>query len=51
LENCPKSLLFGVFDGHGGHQVSNYLVKYFPDIFKDHYKKYKKDTSKMKLIF
>lgn len=30
LENCPKSLLFGVFDGHGGKSVSAYLEKHMP---------------------
>ena len=27
LDNMPKSIIFGVFDGHGGPNVSNYLVK------------------------
>ena len=25
LPNCPKSILFGVFDGHGGSPVSKKL--------------------------
>jgi serine/threonine protein phosphatase PrpC len=33
LENCPKSALFGVFDGHGGPEVSRYLGKNIPQVF------------------
>lgn len=32
LDSCPKSILFGVFDGHGGPSVSNYLVKNLPGV-------------------
>lgn len=32
LENCPKSALFGVFDGHGGVDVSRFLVKALPQV-------------------
>lgn len=29
-----KSILFGVFDGHGGRSCVDYLSKYFTDIFR-----------------
>lgn len=32
LDSCPKSILFGIFDGHGGPNVSNYLVKNLPGV-------------------
>lgn len=33
LPNCPKSTLFGVFDGHGGKQVSTKLVTFLPNVW------------------
>lgn len=33
LPNCPKSTLFGVFDGHGGKQVSMRLVTLLPNVW------------------
>lgn len=41
LDNSAKSILFGVFDGHGGPNVSNYLVKNLPGIMKEKLKKSK----------
>ena len=32
LDNSAKSILFGVFDGHGGPNVSNYLLKNLPGV-------------------
>ncbi len=32
IDTCPKSILFGVFDGHGGPNTSNYLVKNIPNV-------------------
>lgn len=32
LENCPKSALIGMFDGHGGNEVSRFLVKTLPQV-------------------
>ncbi len=32
LPNCPKSTLFGVFDGHGGKQVSGKLETLLPAV-------------------
>lgn len=32
LDNCSNSILFGVFDGHGGSKVSDYLSKQFPAV-------------------
>lgn len=32
LENCPKSALIGVFDGHGGDKVSRFLAKNIPTV-------------------
>lgn len=32
LPNCPKSTLFGVFDGHGGKQVSTKLETLLPTV-------------------
>lgn len=32
---CPKGLLIGVFDGHGGEYVSHYASEKFPGIFAD----------------
>ncbi len=32
LDHCPKSICFGIFDGHGGNSVSNYLVKNLPGV-------------------
>lgn len=32
LDSCAKSILFGVFDGHGGAKVSEYLNKQFPTV-------------------
>lgn len=34
LDNHPKSLCFGLFDGHGGAQVSLYLEKNMADCVK-----------------
>ena len=34
FNNDPNKLLFCLFDGHGGHEVSSYLQKYFPIIMK-----------------
>jgi serine/threonine protein phosphatase PrpC len=33
LDNCSNSILFGVFDGHGGSKVSEYISKQFPLVF------------------
>jgi serine/threonine protein phosphatase PrpC len=33
--SCPKGLLIGVFDGHGGQQVSHLASEKFPGIFAD----------------
>ena len=35
LDNCPKSALFGVFDGHGGTEVSGWLVKELPKVCRE----------------
>lgn len=32
LDNCAKSILFGVFDGHGTDKVSRYLADYYPSV-------------------
>jgi serine/threonine protein phosphatase PrpC len=32
---CPKGLLIGVFDGHGGEYVSHFASEEFPGIFAD----------------
>lgn len=32
LPNCPKSTLFGVFDGHGGNQISTRLTSLLPNV-------------------
>lgn len=32
LDNAPKSALFGVYDGHGGFDVSRFLVKSLPQV-------------------
>lgn len=32
LDNTPKSALFGVLDGHGGSEVSQFLVKGLPQV-------------------
>jgi serine/threonine protein phosphatase PrpC len=32
LPNCPKSTLFGVFDGHGGKAVSERLASILPNV-------------------
>ena len=32
LDNCSNSILFGVFDGHGGSKISDYLLKQFPAV-------------------
>lgn len=32
LPNCPKSTLIGVFDGHGGKEVSYRLVSLIPNV-------------------
>ena len=34
-------MLIGLFDGHGGSVVSNYLQKYMPETMKEHFKKHK----------
>lgn len=33
--SCPKGLLIGVFDGHGGERVSHFASEEFPGIFAD----------------
>ena len=32
LDNCSNSILFGVFDGHGGSKVSDYISKQFATV-------------------
>ena len=32
LPNCPKSTVFGVFDGHGGREISSRLVLMLPNV-------------------
>ena len=32
LENCPRSALIAVFDGHGGSDVSTFLTKNMPQV-------------------
>ena len=34
-----KSILFGVFDGHGGRDIVDYLIKTLPEVFKKEYLK------------
>jgi serine/threonine protein phosphatase PrpC len=35
LDNCSNSILFGVFDGHGGSKVSEYISKQFPAVLQE----------------
>ena len=32
MPNCPKSTFFGVFDGHGGNQISKKLIELIPNV-------------------
>ena len=34
LDNCPKSALIGMFDGHGGSEVSKFLCKSMPQVIR-----------------
>ena len=42
FNNCPNEILFEVFDGHGGGNVSSYLQKNFSKV----YQKFLKETQK-----
>jgi len=47
----PDGQLFGVFDGHGGEQCSDYLKEHFIGAFTTHYDGHKEPSRAMKQAF